>query len=226
MEERPVSLLEWAYGQIRQRLFTGRLAPGEKIVVGQLAESLSISPTPVKEALNRLVAEGLLGTLPRRGFVVKQLSGKEVKDVLDCRLMMEMFAAGDAAKNFSKQPEVRRQMLAALDALEKISVCDYVEATKLEQAYHGAIIQLTGNERLIDLYNLLFGIGFSFYVYASSNHPMERHGEAQKEHRKMFEALESGNGAALAEVLRSHLEKTIELYVTFSPAFAKGEDIP
>lgn len=220
MESHPVSLLEWAYQEIRQMLFSGRLAPGEKIVVGQLAEKLSISPTPVKEALNRLVAEGLLDALPRRGFQVKHLSAKEVHDILDCRLMMEVFAARKAVENFKRHPEIRKMMLADLKGLEKVEFHDYVEATRLEQSYHSAIIRLTENQHLITLYNILFGVGFSFYVYASENHPMERHAEAQSEHRQMLEALDRSDVEGLENALRSHLERTIDLYETFSSAFA------
>ena len=57
MDARPVSLLDWAYKQVRRMLFSGDLPQGQKIVVAQLANQLSISPTPVKEALNRLAEE-------------------------------------------------------------------------------------------------------------------------------------------------------------------------
>ena len=90
MNEQPISLLEWAYTQIKEQLFAGKMHPGEKIVVGQIADSLSISPTPVKEALNRLVAEGLMITLPRRGFMVKKVSIAEVRDIMDCRIMFHV----------------------------------------------------------------------------------------------------------------------------------------
>lgn len=219
MAERPVSLLEWAYGQIRELLITGALQPGQKLVVGQLADSLSISPTPVKEALNRLVAEGFLETLPRRGFMVKQLSAKEVHDIIDCRMMMEVFAARKAVENFPRYPDIQRQMLDVLAELEEIGIHDYVKATRLEQTYHGALIQLTENQRLIDLYAMLFGVGFAFYIYSSSNHPMERHMAAQEEHRKMYDYLYSGDIERLEDALRVHLEKTMELYDAFTSAF-------
>ncbi|WP_312641067.1 GntR family transcriptional regulator [Hydrogenoanaerobacterium sp.] len=220
MRERPVSLLEWAYNEIKQQLFIGKLQPGEKIIVGQLAESLSISPTPVKEALNRLVAEGLMITLPRRGFMVKQLTMKEIHDIMNCRIMLEVFAVKQAVHNFPKHPEIKKNMLDVLKKLENIQTHDYVEATQLEQVYHGAFIQLTENQKLIELYNMLFGVGFAFYVYSSSNHPMERHRIALNEHKLMYEYLEKGNSDALEKLLRTHLEKTMEFYETFLPAFA------
>lgn len=221
MDERPVSLLEWAYSQIKEQLFEGKLLPGEKIVVGQLAQSLAISPTPVKEALNRLVAEGLMTTLPRRGFMVKQLTMRDIHEIMDCRIMMEVFSAKEAVKNFSKHPEIRKRMRAALEKLEDVETRDYVQATQLEQIYHSSFVQLTENQKLIELYNMLFGVGFAFYVYSSSNHPMERHRTALNEHKLMYEYLERGDRKALEDLMRSHLEKTLELYETFIPAFAE-----
>lgn len=220
MNEQPVSLLEWAYTQIKAQLFAGKMCPGEKIVVGQLADSFSISPTPVKEALNRLVAEGLMTTLPRRGFMVKKLSIEEVHDIMNCRIMMETFAAKLAVRNFSKHPEIQSKMQDALVKLKKIQFHDYAEASQLEQVYHGSIIELTENQKLIDLYNMLLGVGFSFYVYSSSNHPIERLDTGLQEHKKMYEYLEKGESDNLEALLRTHLERTTQLYETFIPASA------
>jgi DNA-binding GntR family transcriptional regulator len=217
MDGQPVSLLEWAYSQIKAQIFEGKMAPGEKIVVGQLADSLSISPTPVKEALNRLVAEGLLTTMPRRGFMVKQLSIKEVHDIMSCRIMMETFSAKLAVLNFRKHPEIQKQMQDTLIKLKKIQFHDYTDASQLEQIYHGSIIELTENQKLIDLYNMLTGVSFSFYVYSSSHHPIEKLDIGFQEHKQMYEYLEEGNSEKLEALLRTHLERTTKLYETFVP---------
>lgn len=221
MDKKPTSLTDWAYQEIRELLFTGQLLPGKKIVVGKLAERLAVSPTPVKDALNRLVAEGFLDTLPRRGFMVRPLSAKDIQDIMACRKMIEVFAAPLAVQNFSKHPEIQKNMLAALDKLGSLDFHDYVKATNLEQSYHESFVKLSENNRLIDMYSMIFGVGFSFYVYASSNHPMERHDEAQQEHRKMYSFLEKGDSKGLQDAIAFHLDQTIAIYETFSPAFTR-----
>lgn len=187
------------------------------MVVNNVAESLSISPTPVKEAMNRLVAEGLLVMLPRRGFMVKQLNIEEVRDVMNCRMMMETFAADSAAKNFHKHPDIQRRMLEVLGKLETVQSEDYVKAAQLEQIFHSSIVELAENEKLNELYHMLFGVSISFHVYASSKHPMERLDDAQTEHRLMYLCLEEGNVQRLEELLRTHLVRTMKIYETFLP---------
>ncbi|MFV0351473.1 MAG: GntR family transcriptional regulator [Oscillospiraceae bacterium] len=217
MESRPGSLLDWAYAQIRQMLFSGELKSGEKIVVGQLAEKLAISPTPVKEALNRLVAQGVLAALPYRGFMVKPLNGKSIQDILDCRLMMEVFSTRQAVENFEKHPEIEREMLSALVEMQTLDPEDYVQTTHLEQIYHGSFVRLTENEHLIELYNNSFGVGFSFYVYAATNQPIKTPELAQKEHHEMYKCLKDKNPSELEHLMRTHLGRTLELYKSFVP---------
>ncbi|MDF1496357.1 GntR family transcriptional regulator [Caproiciproducens sp. CPB-2] len=223
MEKQPLSLLEWAYAQIRDQIMSGEMEPGKKVVVNQIAESLSISPTPVKEAMNRLVAEGLMDMLPRRGFVVKQLSMDEIRNIMDCRIMMETFAAIPAAKNFHVHPEIQVKMREVLRKMADVQANDYVTANQYEQIYHGSIIRLTENQKLTELYDMLMGVSFSFLVYASSRHPMERHEAAHQEHKLMYECLEEGEGKKLEILIRTHLENTMKLYETFLPAYTKKD---
>lgn len=215
MESRPGSLLDWAYTQIRQMLINGELKSGEKIVVGQLAEKLSISPTPVKEALNRLVAQGVLAALPYRGFMVKPLDSKGIQDILDCRLMMEVFSVPQAVQNFDAHPEIEREMLSALVEMQTLDANDYVQTTQLEQIYHGSLIRLTENEHLIEIYNNSFGVGFSFYVYAATKQPIKTPELAHKEHHLMYKYLKEKKPQELEEVIRTHLSRTLELYKSF-----------
>lgn len=212
MNERPVSLLDWAYTQVRQMLFSGALSPGQKLVVAQLAEQLSISPTPVKEALNRLAAEGLVEAIPRRGFQVKRQSLKEVQDIFECRIMMETYAAIRAIDNFPKRPDLQAEMKQALENLNSTDPHDYVSITELEQTFHGCLVRLSENDRLLSLFNILYGVGFSSFVYAASYRPQK----AQAEHLTIYHALENHNLELLTATLKEHLTRTIEFYANFS----------
>ncbi|HIR92379.1 MAG TPA: GntR family transcriptional regulator [Candidatus Egerieimonas intestinavium] len=219
MSERPVSLLDWAYKQVRRMLFSGALPQGQKIVVAQLANQLSISPTPVKEALNRLAAEGLLEAVPRRGFQVKRQSIKEVKDTLECRIMLETYAATKAVDNFSSRPDLQEEMRQAMENLRSTDPHDYVSITELEQSFHGALVQLAENETLFSLFNILYGVGFSSFVYAASYRPQK----AQSEHQTIYDALVNHDLALLTSTLQEHLNRTIEFYANFS---AQNTDLP
>lgn len=212
MEERPVSLLDWAYKQIRQMLFTGKLQQGQKIVVSQLADELSISPTPVKEALNRLAAEGLLEAIPRRGFQVKHQSIKQVQDIFECRILLETYAATKAVDNFPRRPDLRSEMKMALEKLSAADPEDYINIIEEEQRFHGSLVRLAENESLFSLFNILYGVGFSSFVYAASYHPQK----AQAEHQTMYEALENHDLDLLVSTIKEHLARTIEFYANYS----------
>jgi DNA-binding GntR family transcriptional regulator len=86
-----------AYEQIRRQIVEGVLRPGERIVEDRLAKSLSISRTPVREALQRLEGEHLLVRVDR-GLVVSSYSPAEIRDLFDLRVQVECYAAGLAAE--------------------------------------------------------------------------------------------------------------------------------
>lgn len=212
MEKRPDSLLDWAYKQIRKMLFSGELPQGQKIIVTRLAKDLSISPTPVKEALNRLVAEGLLEAMPRRGFQVKSHSIKEVQDIFECRIMLETYAASRAIENFPNRPDLQKKMNQALLKLHNTDSDDYVRLTELEQSFHGTLILLSENDSLLNLFNMIYSAGFSSFVYAASYHTEK----AQAEHQTIYQALENHDLPLLLDTLKEHLSRTIEFYANAS----------
>lgn len=215
MEDRPLSLVEWAYKEIKEKIFNGALKSGQKIIVSPLATDLNISPTPVKEALNRLVAEGLLITLPHRGFMVKALTPEAIKDAVACRIMIETFCAQSACKNFHTDSALTHMMYDALLKFEDLDPYNYIEAIQLERTFHRAYVQLSHNQRLISLYDLLWGVEFSYYIYSSTHHPLIRHQEALKEHKQIYDYLSTGNAIDLERLIRYHLNKILELYQDF-----------
>ena len=88
--ESPALLQEQVYQQIRHLLITGQLAPGQKLVIRTLAEQMGTSPMPVRDALQRLAAQGVLSG--KRTLCVPELSGQDVNDILSIRLQLEILA--------------------------------------------------------------------------------------------------------------------------------------
>ena len=83
------TLVDTAYRSIRKDIIEETLPAGEKINVLQLSRSYGISPTPIKQALNRLVAEGLIESVPHKGSVVRKMTLEEISEMFEIRLMME-----------------------------------------------------------------------------------------------------------------------------------------
>ena len=93
-----------AYEKVRGRILSGELGDGVRLGEEELAEALSISRTPVREALRRLAAEGLVELLPNRGARVPRWDESDVNDIFDLRAVLESHAAGRAATPRSRPP--------------------------------------------------------------------------------------------------------------------------
>ena len=127
-----MSLTETAYGALRERVLSGALRPGAEFSELELADQLSMSKTPVREALGRLVAEGLIEAFPRRGYRVTPVTVKDINDLFAIRAMTEGTAASMAALNLTPADLDRLEMLAdaRYDPSQGESVQSFVKANR------------------------------------------------------------------------------------------------
>ncbi len=95
------TLAQQAYHQLRDRLRTGKLPPGTRLVNRTLAAELGISFTPVREAISRLSSEGLVEHVPGAGAFVKRISRRDLAQLYDLRATLEPYAAAEAARHIS-----------------------------------------------------------------------------------------------------------------------------
>ena len=86
----PPSLKEWAFQQIKEAILTNELKPGEVYTDQDMARELGTSKTPVREALIELTARGFFEFIPRKGFQLKRLTRKDIKNLLDFRKILEV----------------------------------------------------------------------------------------------------------------------------------------
>jgi DNA-binding GntR family transcriptional regulator len=106
------SLAEKAYHRLRLAIVECQLAPGERLTEAAIAQRLRVGKTPAREALRRLVLEGLAGVTPRHGYTVAPITLRDVQELFDLRLLLEPAAAALAAGH--REP-------AALSRLRKLS---------------------------------------------------------------------------------------------------------
>ena len=99
-------LAEMVYEQIVSGLQSGEIAPDQRLHQEKLAEVLSVSRTPVREALLRLEHEGLLAPCTNGGFEIRQASPDEVRDIYQTRQAIEGFSAGLIAQNYQMIPQL------------------------------------------------------------------------------------------------------------------------
>ncbi|RFU86485.1 GntR family transcriptional regulator [Streptomyces triticagri] len=133
---------------IRARIHSGSYPQGSRLRERELAEALGVSRIPVREALTRLAADGLVVLSPRRGASVRRLTLRDVDELFDLRLSLEVFAARRAAEIVAgggRHPRLREVLDEALDATRRGSPADIAAANT---AFHAEIITMTGNRLL------------------------------------------------------------------------------
>jgi DNA-binding GntR family transcriptional regulator len=145
------TLAERAYGAIYTAIIDGTFAPGDRLRIEDLSASLSISPTPIREALNRLEAAGLAEHVPHRGSRVSMVSAAEFQQLYELRFILEPLAVAKAAKTFTKD-----ETSAARTHLEQLTSCvqehEVPEAWDAHTAFHFTLYRAAKSrwlERLI-----------------------------------------------------------------------------
>lgn len=148
MFARPVLVRDEVYQHLRDAIVGGEFLPGDKLGELELVERLGVSRTPIREALQRLVQEGLLEASANRGARVRRLSAAEARDTYAVRETLDGLAAALAARHHTPEDAGRlRQALGALEA----SAGDYREQTRLDLAFHREVVVAARNVALVEL---------------------------------------------------------------------------
>ena len=193
---------------IREMVLDGTLAPGQRVPERFLTEQFGVSRTPLREAIRALASEGTLELLPNRGARVTKVSAKEVDELFEVMGVLEALSGELAAKKATNSD------IAEVKALHYQMVLHFTRKEliayfHLNQRIHEKILEIAGNEILMNMYQTLaFRIRRARYV---ANISETRWSTAVKEHEELLAALESRNGEKLGRLLRRHLANTCEI---------------
>ena len=149
-----VSAADRVYGYAKSAILARRLGAHELLTEGELADAVGVSRTPVREALLRLQAEGLVRLLPKRGALILPVTADEMADVLETRRLVETFAVRKAiaAGSGDLLDRLRTDLAAMRAAMHDRDARAYAEA---DRDFHEAIVAATGNQILVALYGSL-----------------------------------------------------------------------
>jgi DNA-binding GntR family transcriptional regulator len=201
------SLHDEVASRVRDMIIEGSLAPGARIYEEQLAKTLGVSRTPMREALKTLASEGLIELAAARGALVRRFSPKDVRDMLDVLAVLESFAARLACKAASDE------QIAELRALHDRMVGffqagDRLEYYKLNQDFHSGVLRLSGNAALQSAH-LAIQARLKRIRYIGNSEP-QKWKDAMAEHEEMIRRLEARDAEGLAAILALHMEHTWE----------------
>ncbi|MFJ9371270.1 GntR family transcriptional regulator [Nocardia sp. NPDC101769] len=202
--ERPPTLGRRAYLQIQQAIRDGSLTHGEQYSENELAESLGMSRTPVREALLTLNREGIIVVESQRGFRLRELSTAERQEIFDLRSLLEGFVASRLALNATTGDI--SQLRAIVDEQECLGSGQESEFLALDEQFHLLQSEILGLERthatMVSLRGAMWLIGFEALKLP---HRLEA---VVAEHRAIIDAIEQADPEAAADAARKHLANT------------------
>ena len=185
---------------IRRRIFDGGYAAGSYIRLDQLAAELGISVTPVREALFALRAEGLIAQLPRRGFVVLPVTGRDVTDVANVQAHVGGELAARAAVNITD--DQLRELKAIQARLEEAYAGDDQEQTvRLNHEFHRAINVASDSPKLAQLMSQITRYAPESVFPTIEGWP----NQSIKDHRRVLSALEKHDENLARAAMSEHL---------------------
>ncbi len=194
------------YGRIRQQVLTLHLRPGARLNIDQLAAELSVSATPVREALGRLAAEHLVVADPFRGFAVSELpTPDELEELMQLRRLLEGYAVETiAGLDITEGVRAVEEHGHAMERLAESTPFDHVTFNAEDAAFHEAIISLGRKRSLLDCYQALNVHAQVARLYHSSGrYDMQ---PAILSHRRIVAALKAGDSEELRRELHAHAE--------------------
>ena len=183
-------------------ILTGVLAPESSITENSIVERLAIGKTPVREAMRRLVLEGLLDVTPRLGYTVVGISQQDVDDLFQLRVITEVAAAQLATEHMTEEALERLEVLCAVgyDPHDVESLERYMT---VNGEFHDIIGGLSRNRRLAELVTRLMTESRRFMQVANLTGDHGKDVIAQ--HKAIVSAFRSGDREAVAAAVRSHV---------------------
>lgn len=197
------------YGLLRERIVAGELPPGAPLVASQLAASVGASRTPVREALLRLMAEGLATETPA-GFVVRKLTEENIMEMYEVRVPLEATAARLAAANLTplglaQIRAVHGKLTAA--ASQESPDLGWVAAVNLE--FHRAICSAARNTLLLEFISKMYD-SLGRFRSTTFQYP-GRLPEAMAEHEQMVAAIADRSPDRAEKIARDHMQRAMEI---------------
>jgi hypothetical protein len=226
------------YEMIKAKIFDYEIAPGSRVNIDALSVKLEVSQTPVREALARLESDGLIEKEPLKGYKATQLlTIKELNDLFQFRLLVEPWAAEQAAKFIDNtgKTALKAEMQSAKTAIKFADENQYQALSEHDSRFHTLISSISGNQTIADFYERTHCHLHLFRLYmANKLHLIDGESRADyvqdlfeqyyqsgsgqlaiKEHDAIAKAILDQNSKAAKAAMHAHIESSLK---RFSPS--------
>ena len=203
---------EFAYEVLRENILSGELKPGTRLIIDDLAKALSVSPIPVREALQRLQSDGFVSIEPYVGASVKEIQIDLIQEVFELLSALEVISSRAACQkmtdeDYDKLEALIRKMDDEVDDLETWSE-DNVQLHQYLCEWSDMSLTQTLMTRVVDHWDWLR----RYYLEAVFTHRVRG---AQKDHWELLAALRTRDPAHVATVVEEHNQKALSAYLGY-----------
>ncbi|MDA3959110.1 GntR family transcriptional regulator [Oceanispirochaeta sp.] len=205
MADRHLSLNEVAYQAIREKIIQGEFNPGCRIREDHLADEISMSRTPVREAINRLVSDGLIINKARKGLYLIDPSREEFESYLDIRIALEKLSVEQCIDRIEEEGLMR--ISEALDEFgfrmknKKYDLCN-----QLDGEFHLLIAEISENKKLYTILDELSSFFLQTRSLEKKENPDVKNIKTLREHRIIYEAIRNKDKVIAKEALFKNID--------------------
>jgi DNA-binding GntR family transcriptional regulator len=196
------SLVDHVYRTLLEALLTGQLHPGQVLTQEELAALAGASRTPVREALVRLEADGLVTVRGSRGIRIREFTVTDMERAWEARLAIEPFAAQLAAGR--RDPQALEQMELAIFRQRRYS-SDLTRSLLANRDFHVAAVAAAQNEHLLRCSRLLWNLQLAAPIFREQYRSTEDVLRWADEHEAIFRAIVHGKADEAEQLARTHL---------------------
>ncbi len=199
-----------AYETVRRLILEGRFTPGQWLKEEELTIVCGASRTPVREAIRRLAAEGMVIKVPRLGAQVATVEQSDLEEIYALRGMIESHAAARAATRISAEQIARLKALAAI--MEEAAATAGPEAirtryTPSNAEFHRIILQAANSPRLVTMAALVVELPLTLRTLVS--YSQDDRQRSLRHHNELIAAFEAGSPAWAAAAMQSHIQAAL-----------------
>ena len=201
---RPIKLTDQIAEAIRERVFTGQLKPGDRLVEKAICNELSVSRASLREALTRLAHEHILDQVPNKGYSVPDLTVERFHMVCEARQLVEPEVAALAAQRATAE-DVKALRVAAHSSLDESGELDPVKWIRDNRVFHDLIARAARNEMLEKVVMTALDQDNQPYFYGIDLHTCTSPDQITREHLGIVEAIEKHDPDLARSRMQNHL---------------------
>ncbi len=200
----PPTRTHWVDARLRREIVSGALPPGARLRAEHLAERLGVSPTPLREAFQRLAGEGLVVIEPQRGARVAPIDQHDALELYDLRIILEPIAMRDSMAHTDAQ---HRDEVEAAYARLAGPFDDLAAALEAHREFHLTLLDRCPNRRMVALIGSLHDQSERYQAVGTittPDHPL------WDTHRPLYDLFTSGDAVAMSTLAETHLRNARE----------------